>query len=312
LPDWIDFDGDDKDDDAFAGASCAAQSGAGDGYKCDRCDRTFLNQSAVAYVDKKGNFAKCPNPDVHKAIQKARKENGTGFQNFPGLGVSVQQICAVCGEEMHDVQKGEYVTWRPGKDGTMVPFPTNYWMNKAKQTKGVSRGKSSKLRALKTWDERFERLRDIEEGPVKVTSVQVASAMTNEDFCKGLDWITELATFCYMFYGCICGLYPLASNMWWRLKRECVIATAGNTVAGAQKDYRWHCGACGVRWTWDALGSQRLLCVGNFEDENCNAFFAYIGDTKDTPLENTINYLKGCFSVNVWGSGGTVDFDTDS
>lgn len=296
--------GNPPDDDTFAGASCAAQSGAGDGNRCDRCDRTFLNQSAVAYLDKGKNwdFSKLPNFEVHKAIQKARADNGAAYQNMPGVGSSVTQVCAICAEELHDVPKGTYVTYRPrvladpgpGPDDVMVPFPTNTWENKARQTKGISRGNKSKLSALKTWDEKFERQRKLEEGPVKVTSVQVAEAMKSEEFCQALDWITELATFCFLFYGCVCGLYPLASNWWWRLKRLCVQATAGKTVAGAAKDYRWHCGECGKHWTWTEGGHQRLLCVGNFEDEGCNAFFAYIGNTKDTTLENTINYLKGC------------------
>ena len=93
-----------------------------------------------------GEFPKCPTAEVHRIIRQARKDNGEGYQNFPNLGVVVQQICAVCGEDLHG-QQGKYVDWKPDptRGRVKVPFPTNYWMNKAKQSKGLSRGTASRL-----------------------------------------------------------------------------------------------------------------------------------------------------------------------
>jgi hypothetical protein len=115
----------------------------------------------------------------------------------------------------------------------------------------------------------------------------------------GLDWVSMLGSWLFLFYGCpYCLLFPLMSNCWYRFQRLVKQETVGMTMAG-DDDGHWRCASCVKRWSWAAGGAYRLLVFGNWNQATQrfdNYQMAFIGQQSDAQ-NNKINWLKGCKAV---------------
>jgi hypothetical protein len=278
LPDWAD----DNDGDAgdFQGACGAAQEQP-PLLQCADCSRTFFWATWLAHLHPDNQFAKVVDPRIKTTIDKARNKD---FENRV-LDKPVRPVCAYCcGKYM---KRNDFVHVVDGKDK-----PTNTFVNLAKKSKGVSRGKKSVARTVVFNNEAQFRRQEIEAGPPADAEQTFKQLTQSGIFRRATDWYVEIASFTLLFYGCGCGLYPVKPGHWWRLIRLCKEFKEGLSDAGQDVGH-WHCGACLAQWNWTSMGAKRMFVIGNLSDTRTLPVFCYIGDTQGTDLEQKIIFLKG-------------------
>ena len=274
----------DAQDTPFVGASGASQQKP-DTFKCADCKNPYYWSSWVANLTDKNEFAKVERD--YEKIKAMREARGSTFENR-FTGESVRSVCAWCAEKFFpDKQWVDHQTWET----------TSAWNNKAKESKGFSRGKSKVHRVLNINDQKA--LRKAAIGDAKPVSAKelFTEMRRNPDLRKASDWIVELCAFAYFWYACkVCGTFPVRSNMWWRLIRLVVEYTEG-LESSSSDDGHWHCGCCCAQWNWATGGACRVFGIGNMVDESQPVMWAFVGDTAGTKLETKINALKCCTAL---------------
>ena len=243
-----------------------------------------MNHTAIAIVDANFEFVKAVNADTNAAIKEAKKEV---FVNLVKK-TSTRPCCAHCLSEKHGKP---YVT----PDGRV----TSAFQNKAKASKGYSRGSKKEKRILEFFDDKSFRKAQSEDGPPP-RSLAVYEASQNSLFRAALDWITQLAVGVWFFYGCtVCGCYPYESNRWWRIIRP-KVGDLKDGLSQATQGCYWACGGCLSPWSWGTGGERRLFCIGALGG-SLPPLFGFVGNTQGTEVENTIHFLKGATALKYWG-----------
>ena len=192
----------------------------------------------------------------------------------------------------------------PGTE-RVVERATSKFVNLAKASKGMSRGKVTEDRTMKFFDEKAERLMkagrlvDISGNVIKEvrSSAAVWKALKeSSDFRASVDWHTEIAGGAVrIHYGCwVCGTWTVTSNTWWRMIPS-KIGDLRDGLSDALAGCFWACGECCEEWTWGTGGHKRLIMIKNAEGKT---HFATVGETHGTDIENLIHFLKAARALS--------------
>ncbi len=279
-------DGGAGDREPFDGASGAAQA-VPDELRCSDCGAQHFWHTWFANLHEDNSFAKVGNVKLHQVLERTHGD----FNNKKAA--SIREVCAVCCGKHHG--RDDYWTVVVSDDGSEILKPTSTFSNLAKKSKGQNRGSKKLDFMIKGHDEKQMRKQALEAGP-PVQAKDVYEAMTRSNmFRVALDWIVEISCFCYFFYGCSCGLYPIHSGKWWRLVRQILELKAGLTTASSDQA-KWFCGSCLSPWSWGGDGFKRLFVIGDFGGDTARypPLLGYVGQTEGTSAEGKIQFLKGC------------------
>ena len=286
----------------FDGACGAAQEPPKQ-HMCDQCGNGYPLAHAIALVHADDRtFAKTVNADIYKAIRETQKAYAK-FQNLVD-GRPVCHVCAWCMNKNHGVDTYVETIKVPGTE-RVVERATSKFVNLAKASKGMSRGKVTEDRTMKFFDEKAERLmkagRIVDISGKVIQEVRSSAAIfkalkDSPDFRVSVDWHTEIAGGTVrIHYGCwVCGTWTVASNTWWRMIRS-KIGDLRDGLSDPLAGCFWACGECCEEWTWGTGGHKRLIMIKNAEGKT---HFATVGETQGTDLENLIHFLKAARALS--------------
>ena len=118
---------------------------------------------------------------------------------------------------------------------------------------------------------------------------------------KATDWVTEIAPFCWLLFGCSeeikgCGMYPTKSGNFYRMSNL-------DNERGSEEGGFWACGygPCMKRWSWGKDGKYQLMIVGDPDNLDAN-MCSYMGlGYKDKQIMQELAVLKGSAVLEVIG-----------